>query len=231
MAFGEITPLEPTDDAYVVANTEIIDETGLSERNYGDKDFLKLWYAFHSPGAETSAILSHGYLKFDLVDLSADNIQSAKLKMYPISTLIQFESIEIGVHTTESNWSESSITYNDAPQFDVEPVAVAVADGSEKLYEWDITDLVKEHTGEELSLVLIFREISDFHEEFVSLASKEYANPELRPILEIEKVRSQELSGGGDFGVGIAAGIVIGAGGVAGIVVFMKKIKIKISKE
>jgi len=123
--------------------------------------------------------------------------------------------------------------YN-AAQFDLEPITIVAVDAADKWYEWDITDVAKDNAGTNLSLAVVFGDITDHLEEIVEFQSKDSTISEIRPVLVIEKIPTQavlssdrdlELSSGGDFGVGFAAGLVIGAGGAAGIIVFMKKNK------
>ena len=67
--------LVPTDDAYVVSDiTNFVDNVGLRDLNTGDAGFLKIWYAFNVTENQEK-ILSAGYLKFDLTELDADDIQ------------------------------------------------------------------------------------------------------------------------------------------------------------
>jgi len=224
---SESIVLTPTDDTYIGFDSlDPEDIQGLKKLNFGDTGILKLWYAYNSPGFEENEILSYAYIKFDLSEISSDEITSAKLMMYANYVDLAFDSIDVGLHNSDTNWSESSLFGYNATQFDLEPVAIVAVDAADKWYEWDITDMVIDHAGTNLSLAIVFGDITDHFAEIVQFASKDSTNSEIRPVLVIDKSTNQEeLSSGGDFGVGFAVGLVIGAGGVAGVVVFMKKNK------
>ena len=177
--------LTPTDDSYIgydVADPQ--DSYNLNPLNFGDKEFLKLWYAFNISNYTENRFLSNAYVKFDLSDIS-QNINSAKLRMFAYNVDLAFDDIGVGVHATESSWSESSLNVSNAPKFTVEPIDTVLIHESDRWYEWDVTEEVKSNADSSLSFSMIFSEITDGFVETVVFASKENPNLDQRPSLVI----------------------------------------------
>jgi len=184
--FSGSTVLTPIDDSYIgydVADPQ--DLQNLRKLNFGDKEFLKLWYAFHTSNYTENEILSNAFLKFNLSDISSQDINSAKLRMFASGVDLAFDDIGVGIHAAESNWSESSLNGTNFPTFSVEPIDIVMINASNRWYEWDVTEEVKSNVGSPLSLFVIFSEITNGTEETVVFASKENPNLDLRPSLII----------------------------------------------
>ena len=180
--------LNPTNDGYVSYDISDPGNTqNMRNLGFGDKEFLKLWYIFHTPQNPQNQFMTHSYLTFDISAINQTQVESAKLYMYANHVDLFFDSIDVGIHTANPNWSELSLTALTAPSFSDEPVSVATIDDANKWYLWDITNTVKENTGSNLSLAVILSEITDKNEEIVQFASKDSKNKDIRPVLIIEK--------------------------------------------
>lgn len=183
--------LTPIDDSYIgydVADPR--DLLNLRKLNFGDKEFLKLWYAFHTSNYTENEILSNALLKFDLSDISSQDINSAKLRMFASGVDLAFDDIGVGIHAAESNWSESSLNGTNSPTFSAEPIDIVMINEQNSWYEWEITEEVKSNAGSPMSLFVIFSGITNGTEEIVVFASKENPNLDLRPTLVINPVFS-----------------------------------------
>jgi acid phosphatase type 7 len=105
------------EDSYIRANP--------SNKNYGGN--TSLWVM-----KDTYEIL----IKFNISGISADQVAGAKLRLY------NSNSSDHGgnVHVVDDNWSEMTVTWNNAPQANLGPVASLGAVKSNTWVEVDLTD-------------------------------------------------------------------------------------------
>ena len=180
--------LEPTDDAYVINDfNDPDDKQDLQSINTGELEFLKTWYAWNVTNAENMKIISFTYLKFDLSELTQDQIVSAKLKMYAQNVTLSGGPILVDVHASSAApWMETTLIYPDSPLFHPNPTDTALI-GSIDWYEWEVTSAVKEKAGSDLTLALLLREVQNGLEEQVVFTSKDSEENSLSPKLIIEK--------------------------------------------
>ena len=187
--------LLPMDDSYVgydVADPQ--DLHNLKSLNFGDKEFLKLWYSFNSSNSTENQILTNAYIKFDLSDVPPQDITSAKLRMFATDVDLAFDDIGVSIHAAESDWSELSLNGTNLPEFTVEPIDIAMVTEPNQWYEWDVTSHVKSSADSPMSLFMIFSEITNGTNENVSFASKENTNSDIRPSLVINPVSADNES-------------------------------------
>jgi hypothetical protein len=197
---SEIISLNPTDDAFVLNNFSDPDDIeGYQITNTGDLDFLKSWYAMNATENQEQ-LISNSYLKFDLTDIESDKVINANLKLVP-KTLVTSQnvppSLELSTVDT-SNWNESEINYTNRPLHDLAGDFIINTIISEKeigLYNWDLTELVKENSGSELSVVYSNSDIYENTEEIISFYSKETENQNNAPVLEIEYIIDENKGG------------------------------------
>jgi len=99
----------PTDDSYVSSVDPDV--------NYGELDEL-----YASNRTLFGGVIRNSYLLFNLSSLPSEAIiQSANLNLY---TVYIGSKIEVNAHyCADTNWNESSITYNNAPQFEKDPIS------------------------------------------------------------------------------------------------------------
>ena len=223
--------LTPFGDTYV--GNDLLDhedKQGLLNLNLGDSEFLKLWYAWHAPGFEENQIISHAYIGFDLSEIPSDHVGSAKLRMFATHTDLAFDSIDVGLFDSDTNWSESSMFGFNASSFNPEPIVMVAVGEANKWYEWDITDTVKDHAGGKISFAVVFGDITDTFEETVEFASNDITIAEIRPVLVIEETTVQlKSSADVDFEEDFIVGIGVGAAivGIAAIFYIRKTRKLK----
>lgn len=133
--------INATEDAYVVADlNDPEDAEGLRERNLGDLDFTKAWYAWRILGEELAVGIV--YLKFDLEELKGKEIESASLQLYASRVDLVVSPRLVEVRVVGNDWSEASIDFNSAPARDTDPIAFAAVYRPDFWYSWDITDSV-----------------------------------------------------------------------------------------
>ncbi len=91
------------------------------------------------------------YIKLNLTSLAGKNIQSAKLKVfvnYPASSPVEVKVVPV------STWSSDNLTYNVRP-LPSNTVVTTINGGTKgEFMEIDLTDFVKQNTGNVVSLAL-----------------------------------------------------------------------------
>ncbi len=215
----QILELKPTDDSYVVSDlNDPLDKLGFRDLNAGDFKFLKTWYAWNVTKSGKERIISLIYLKFDLSNLKADSISSAELQMYAFVANLTGITRPVDIHVVpNSNWTQSSLTFNSAPVFKPNATASTIIQSNNKWYSWDLTDLVRKNAGSQLSLAVVLRTMYKNSEEQVVFHSKESNERDKAPKLVIALVGSS--STGMPQGVMLAI-IATSAAGVAGGLAF-----------
>jgi len=225
----QILELKPADDSYVVSDlNDPLDKLGFMDLNAGDFKFLKTWYAWNVTEAGTERILSLIYLKFDLSNLEADSINSAELQMYAFVANLTGVTRPVDLHVVpNSDWIQSSLTFNSAPVFNPNATASTIIQSNNKWYTWDLTDEVKENAGSQLSAALVLRTLYQNSEEQVVFHSKESNERDKAPKLVMALVGSSSVGMSQDTILAIIAGSAAAAGGFA-FYLFQKKRKLKL---
>jgi len=167
--------ISASQDAYVVVDTSNeSDPEGIRDRNLGGLDFLRTWYAFEVLGTER--IVSVSLVKFDLGGVKDRKIASAHLQMYSTATTLRPPARLVDVHAvSDDSWSESTVTYNTRPSWDVNPLASTAVYGPSVWYSWDVTSSVQARARSSgvASFVVGLRAIDDNFEEQVIFAARE----------------------------------------------------------
>ncbi len=214
----------PSDDAYIVYDVnDPDDKQGFRSLNTGSLKFLKVWYAWNVTHAEKNEFVSFAYLKFDLSQISADKVASAKLRLYAQNITLTGASRLVDVHVASpSPWDESTLTYLNRPLFPNDPAAsTSVRDLG--WYEWNLADPVKQGAGSSLTVAVLLRTLFIHNEEQVVFSSKEAVDSSLRPELLIETSKTGFFAG--DSTPIIAAAIVVGIAGAAFVAVIYRRRK------
>lgn len=180
--------LTPTDDAYVLKDiNDPVDKAGLRSLNTGDLEIMKIWYAWNVTSTGNEQIISMGYMKFNLKDINAEYVESAKLQLYAYVVTLTGASRAIDVHLVENGtWDERTLVYDNATVFNANASATTSISKAETFYTWDITELVKERAGSELSLVILFKTLYHNNEEQVVFHSKDVQDASKVPKLLID---------------------------------------------
>ena len=209
--------LLPTDDAYVVTNqNDPDDRDGLRALNTGELDFLKIWYV-NNVTANQEKIISIGYIRFDLSDLNAENISSAELKMqsFLINKKNTIQPLDVFLVTSD-DWSESKINFNNGPKFFSKVIDSTEISDTGKWYSWNVTDVVKQNAESQISLAIIPRQFYNNNEEQFVFYSKDVAEKQNAPYLEIAYADSglMNFNDLGNENLGIIGAII---GGIAAV--------------
>ena len=124
----EIRSFSPIQDSYVRSGSN-------ADTNFGQSNELEV--------REASAVNSvrESYLQFNLS--SVENVESAVIRLY--STRDRSANITIS-GAGNSNWSENSITYNNAPSIG-DSISTVLLGPVNTWYEWDVTEYVKSNEG------------------------------------------------------------------------------------
>ncbi|MHA1740956.1 MAG: CBM96 family carbohydrate-binding protein, partial [Candidatus Thorarchaeota archaeon] len=182
--------LFPSGDAYV-DNDDYKDKYNT---NYGSSTSLKVCYNLKYDSIQRS------YLKFDLSQLPAKSITSAKL-LLTAKDVGDVDTNGPGVpmevySVTDDTWLEDTITWNNAPALDTLLTETVVAD--EGAFTWDVTSFIQsEFSGDNvasLALRLTGESVAE-EAEFYSRESGTggFTGIELYPIVELESGQTYHL--------------------------------------
>jgi hypothetical protein len=209
----------PTDDAYVLADlSDPKDASGLMQTNTGNLEVIELISSWNVT-ENNNAYVTMGYLKFDLSKQNTYNLEKAELKVLTREVaLSETPKNVVLLHVSNNNWKESDITYLKRPFFPTVISSSAEIATANTWYSWDVTNLVMQNPGSELSVALTFETGRDNTQDYVSFYSKE-ATDSLAPFLELTFVPESEpiLSDNDEMNnVSLYAGIAIAVGGILG---------------
>lgn len=182
--------LIPTDDAFVIYDAlNPGSETGYEIAQTGYTSYLNISYDYRVNTA--GVIIETPYLKFDLTDFESKNIESAKLVLTPDNNHFENDSAVIDLYLIKDNdWDERQITFLEKPEGEEYIVASIEIFQVNKPYFWDITDVVKENAGDQVTFALAFSEIFTNKLEMISFPSTQSEKSEqLRPHIELEYFR------------------------------------------
>ena len=173
------TTLNPTDDAFINEN--------YTDSNYGDDDTIDVKKA--APGYDL-----YGLIRFDLSSIPADSvIVSAKLRLY--ATTVNDEIETLYVKRITSDWSESTVTWDNKPSWESEASSSIQNISQEGWYEADVTDDVQGFINgsyPNYGWVLIPAKEVDY--DNAKFASKENSNSSIHPQLVIEYVQPNTVT-------------------------------------
>ena len=165
--------IDATEDAYVVTDiADVEDEQGFREKNYGDLEFLKTWYAWGVVGDER--LVSIDLVKFNLAELKGKEVESAMLQLYARTANLREPARLVDVHRVREAWSEDDVTFNSRPSWDPAPIATPAIYGAGGWYSWNITGSVIEAVRSgEVSVAVALRSVAEESEEQVVFVSTE----------------------------------------------------------
>jgi hypothetical protein len=128
------------------------------------------------------------YFKFDLRGHLAADIKTATLKLFVDSnSFTNNNPMPVSVYgVADTGWGETSLTWNNRPALGSVLDTVTLASDQKNLYcAWDVTPWAKAAcaTGGEMSLAL---KDPSGTANFIGMASREYAVPAKRPLLQIQ---------------------------------------------
>ncbi len=191
--------VDVSEDSYVIADLNDPEDTyGVREENYGELDFVKVWYLWNvvqeevPPEGENGEGVENGeeaepeiveteyekiwcvsYLKFDLTELEDIEIESAMLQLYTINVALLTPRY-VQAYQVDSDWDELTINFNNAPPWGTSALATATIYQADQWYGWDITSGVRaEKDSGQISLALMFRDMEKASEELVGFPSHE----------------------------------------------------------
>jgi hypothetical protein len=173
--------LGPTDSAYVVANLKDngTDPLGFRSLNTGALNITKIWYAWNLTEVDRTTgktigyipveIVSFAYMKFNLSQFAGLEITNATLRLYAIeSNLTENIRYLVAYHVANSSWSQSTLTFNNAPGFDKNDNSTSpVGNGIDGWYGFDLTKMAESKVGGELSIAIAFLVLYQHSEEQV----------------------------------------------------------------
>ncbi|WP_127588308.1 polysaccharide lyase family 8 super-sandwich domain-containing protein [Paenibacillus koleovorans] len=137
MTSPRLEELEPTDDANVRG-------TPFENDNYGTSTLIRLYYA------TSDSVKRKAYLKFDLSDYAS--IDNATLQLYGVSTAPALVRV---YEVTNDTWSESTLTWSNAPAAIGLSKASFTASAAARYYQINLTELARSHLADgKLSLHL-----------------------------------------------------------------------------
>ena len=183
----EIIRLAPTDDAYVMTNTnDPSDKLNLNKQNTGNLEFLKVLHA-NNVTTDKEDILTIAYLKFDLSGVDAEKIASAELKMLSLQTRKVGESRPVYLFYVDDNsWHESELNFNNRPIYYLNLNASTQVGNSGNWYSWNVADIVKQKAGSKVSMAIVLKDFYFNQMEEFAFYSKDADNTQNIPYLAIQ---------------------------------------------
>ena len=161
----------PVADAYVDSNNP--------SSNYGDAPSL---FADFKDLSANDGRRTNVYLLFNLTSLTNDGFEMNSATLELQSAYSFYAPItQVGVHScSNTQWSETEITWSNAPTFSSEPSDISAINHNEQIgypkwHSWDVTKEVENSQGGYITLVLTVESEGDnFATDF---DSKENSNP------------------------------------------------------
>ena len=213
---SKIEKILPTDDAHVLADlSDPADSSGLMHTNVGNLDSIQMVSAWNTT-KNNNAYVSIVYLKFDISQQNLNNLEKAELKLLSRDVSLSETPKKVALlHVPNNNWKESDITYLKRPFFSTTIASSAEVSSPNTWYSWDVTPLVMQNPGSELSVALTFEVGKDNTQDYVSFYSKEAADPNFRPFLELTFTPKSAFSNNAESSsISLYAGIAIAACGI-----------------
>jgi len=170
-ASSTTTTLNPIADAYTQSSNP--------DTNYGSSTDLMIDGSY-----------GRVYVKFNLSSIPSNSvIISATLKLYDHSTA----SYEVCVYPVSADWSESTITWNNQPDYNSSlQSCVTTPSTSGQWVSWDVTDIVEEWVEGGLeNYGFVLKASENGLEKFYS---KEYSDSSKHPELIIEYVEPNTVT-------------------------------------
>jgi len=126
---GYVAVAEPPPRQTFVPAADARVSSGSPNANYGDDDGLR---------ARAGSTIMNSYLRFDLVGFAGLGVVSAKLRLFVTDASASGGS----VYRVGNGWSESQITWSNAPAISGAPLASLGAVAAGEWVEFDVTDAV-----------------------------------------------------------------------------------------
>ena len=183
--------LLPTDDTFIISNQLNSDSRKNMQKNpSGLDEVMSSWYSWDfSPGKKIFAI---SYMKFNLENITPEDIVSAKLLLNVEKTTIVDHSPNVSIYSLNStSWSEENFVYapniiSDKKISDTELIF------QPDLYEWDITQYVIDNAGTQIAITAQFSKVVSGNLELISFTTKE-SELNIPPVLEIKTLSEQDF--------------------------------------
>jgi len=189
---SNVVRLYPTDDTFVIADINDPDDIkGLQEHVLGELDVFTTWYSWNV--SDETKIFSMSYLKFDLTNISSNEIESATLLLYANKTQTVELAPNFAIYSLNStSWSEKDLSYNDnvAP---LERISDIIAINDPGLYELDITPYVIDNADSEIAIAGRFTNFVDKAAEVITFISKDSPSFNYHPVLVIKTFSEEDI--------------------------------------
>lgn len=174
----------PSDDAWV-------NESNLAA-NYGNNTYLSV---------KDRSGLAEAYIRFsdeDINSLFGEPIESASLFLYQYQGTNSPGDI-LNLHSINSEWSESSLSWNARPSYNLAPASSLNITGESNITgwrEWGGLENVVSGWVSGANYGLVLENHMDNHKEelFARFYSSEYSDPGLRPYLKVTTVTPEPVS-------------------------------------
>lgn len=171
----ETTAIE---DTYVVSG-------GNANVNFGSEERLVI----------KSNFTREALLKFSLDDVKAELALGGDKMVGASEILLTVRTANSSANTIPlvcklagNNWSESSVTWNTKPVMSLEVLSSVMGKAAPAVLHFDVTEALKEavmNNESEISFYILQEEVSSDGKHDIQIQSREFANPENRPLLNI----------------------------------------------
>ena len=184
--------LFPTDDTFVVGDfTDPDDPKGLQKKPLGYLDVMTTWYVWNFSAEKR--VFAAVYLKFDLNDISSDEIESATLLLHASKVRTDTFSPTVVIYALDDTaWSEKDLIYDDGVIVQ-EKISDTTRIEQPGMYEWDITQYVIDNADSEIAIAARFDTIVDTGSERISFISKDSPSSNYYPTLVIKTQSEKDV--------------------------------------
>jgi len=167
VAFSVVSTSQPLYDTLSPVADAFVRDGSYAGVNYGNDTTLVV------KSTTTSGYTRFSYLKFSLSSVS--NIVSARLRIYGRNKDNALLTNISSYGTDNDSWTESSITWKNAPVASTAALSTAGVNGQAKYYEFDVTSYVKNQFQGDKVVSLVIKDPTNQNRNLV-FNSKENAN-------------------------------------------------------
>ena len=171
------TTYYPSADAYVRDGT-------YASTNYGTQIDLQV-------KSDATSYARKAYLTYNFSGFSGSSTTSAKLRVNVVNAGTDASRTIKLYGTTDENWTESGIIWNNAPAGSTYITSVNMSNTTGVWYEMDVTSYVNSHMTDKIVSFLLINEGAFASQGYISFNSKEAASN--KPELTIQVATTPEL--------------------------------------
>ncbi|WP_169853159.1 DUF7594 domain-containing protein [Anaerohalosphaera lusitana] len=171
-----------------------------ADTNYGSETFLRV-------KSDNTGYNRQAYLRFDYSDVTTDNVQSATLKLTPVSVV---SGVTLRIRLVDDSldgWQEDAITWNNQPTSSGSDVQLSSNNLTvAQQYSIDVTSLVNQAMNANGVATFHIDSLTAGSSYMIDFASKEDAATSYHPVLDVTANTGDTTPPAAPTGLGATAG-------------------------